>query len=151
MGSTLRSTMLEIQLRLVTYMLLYSLCIIFVPMQCYQFVGMLPILCKMLTKSSIYLGFAHSASHHSQNLVSFAWVIYTPQGQLVSLVCVYLQPSSNNVVEYSILIEILCNIILNVIQYLEVLLDSLLVVSQLNCMYRIRYPMLLTRFLRVRL
>ena len=64
---------------------------------------------------------------------------------------VCLQPSSNNVVEYSAVIELLRDVISHGVLSLEVRLDLQLVVSQLNALYRIRDPTLLQRFLRVRL
>ena len=54
-----------------------------------------------------------------------------------------LEPSSNNVDEYSVIIEILHDAIFNGIQSLEVCLDSQLIVSQLNGWYRVRGPTLL--------
>ena len=60
---------------------------------------------------------------------------------------VCLHPSSNNVAYYSVVIELLFHA--NGIRFLEVLLDSQLIVLQLNGMYRVRDPMLLRRFLRV--
>ena len=57
--------------------------------------------------------------------------------------------SSNNVVEYSAIIELLRDAILHGILSLEVCLDSELVVSYLNGLYHVRDPTLLRRFLRV--
>ena len=37
----------------------------------------------------------HGASRHTKNLVSAAWVIYTPTGQVLSSGGVCLRPSSN--------------------------------------------------------
>jgi ribonuclease HI len=53
----------------------------------------------------------------------------------------------NNVVEYSVIIELLCNAISHGIRSLEVRLDSQLVVCQLNSSYHVHDPMLLQRFL----
>ena len=78
---------------------------------------------------SIYIGFADGASRHTQNSASAAWVIYTPTGQVLSLGGVCLRPSSNNVVEYSVVIELLRDAISHGIFSLEVRLDSQLVVS----------------------
>ena len=50
---------------------------------------------------------------------------------------VCLEPSMNNVVEYNVVIEILCDAISHGVQYLEVLLDSQLVVCQLNNSYHV--------------
>jgi ribonuclease HI len=86
----------------------------------------------MSTESSVYLGFTDKASHHTQNLTSAAWVVYSPEGLLVSSGGVCLGISMNNVVEYSVVIELLCNVISHGIRSLEVLLDSQLVVCQLN-------------------
>ena len=72
-------------------------------------------------------------------------------GQVLSLRGVCLWPSSNNVVEYSVIIELLCDAISHGLLSLEVRLDSQLVVSQLNGSYRIRDPILLRRLLHVRL
>ena len=52
-------------------------------------------------ESSTFIGFTDGASRHT------AWVIYTPMGQVLSLGGVCLQPSSNNVAEYSAVIELL--------------------------------------------
>ena len=64
---------------------------------------------------------------------------------------VCLQPSSNNVVEYSVVIELLRDAILHGVLSLEVRLDSELVVSQLNGLYHVRDLTLLRSFLHVRL
>ena len=105
----------------------------------------------MSMESSVYIGFADSASHHTQNSALVAWVTYTPMNQVLSAVGVCLRPSSNNVAEYSSVIELLCDSISHGIHSLEVCLDSQLVVSQLNVLYHIRDPTLLRIFLRVRL
>jgi hypothetical protein len=47
------------------------------------------------------------ASCHTQNMASVAWVIYSPKGQLVSSGGIPLEPSMDNVNEYSIIIELL--------------------------------------------
>ena len=62
-------------------------------------------------ESSIYLGFVDGSSHHTQNLALATSVIYAPKCHLVSLGGVCLDPSSNNVVEHSVLIELLCDAI----------------------------------------
>jgi ribonuclease HI len=102
-------------------------------------------------KSSVYLLFTDGASRHTQNLASTAWVVYSPEGQLVSTSGVCLGPSTNNVVKYNVVIYILCDAIIHGIHSLEVLLESHLVVCQLNDIYGVRDPTLLQRFLRVRL
>jgi ribonuclease HI len=103
----------------------------------------------MSTESSIYLGFTDGAIHHTRNLASAAWVVYSPEGQLVSSDGVCVGPSMNNVAEYSIVIELLRDAISHGIRSLEVRMDSQLVVCQLNGSYHVRDPTLLQRFLRV--
>src|SRR5713226_538295 len=105
----------------------------------------------MSSESSTFIGFAVGASRHTQPSASAAWVIFTPMGQELSSGGVCLWPSSNNVVEYSAVIELLRDAISHGVRSLEVRLDSELVVSQLNGLYHVRDPMLLRRFLRVRL
>ena len=70
-------------------------------------------------------------------------MIYTPTGQVLSLGGVCLRPSLNNVAEYSDVIELLHDAISHGVHSFEVRLDSQLVVSQLNGLYRIRDPNLL--------
>ena len=94
-------------------------------------------------ESSIYLGFADSVNCHTRNLASAAWVVYSPEGQLVSLGGICLGPSTNNVAEYNVVIEILRDVISYGFRYLQVRLDSQLVVCQLNNSYRVRDPTLL--------
>jgi ribonuclease HI len=95
------------------------------------------------TEYSVYLGFTYGASHHTKNLASTAWVVYSPKGLLVSLGGVCLGPSMNNVVEYSVIIEVLHDAISHGIRSLEVHLDSQLVVCQLNDNYCVSDPTLL--------
>jgi len=89
------------------------------------------------------------AIHHTQNMASATWVIYSPKGQLVSSGGVCLEPSTNNVVEYRIVIELLHDAISHGVQSLEVQMDFQLVVCQLNDSYHVRDPTLLRRFLWV--
>ena len=102
-------------------------------------------------ESYAYIGFADGASFHTQHSTSIAWVIYTPTGQVLSSGGVCLWPSSNNDVEYSVIIKLLRDATSHGVFSLEVCLDSQLVVSQLNGLYLIRDRTLLRRFLRVRL
>jgi ribonuclease HI len=97
-------------------------------------------------ESSIYLGFANKGNHHTQNLASTAWVLYSPECLLVSSGGIFLGPSMNNVVKYSIIIELLRDAISHGILSLEVHLDSQLVVCQLNGSYHV-----LRQFLRIRI
>ena len=78
----------------------------------------------MSMESSIYIGFVDGASCHTQHSASTTWVIYTPTGQVLSSGGVCLWPSSNNVVEYSAIIELLRDAISHGVLPLEVRLDS---------------------------
>ena len=75
-------------------------------------------------ESSVYIGFIDGASRHTQNSASATWVIYTPTGQVLSSGGVFLQPSSNNVAEYSVIIELLHYSISHGVLSLEVCLGS---------------------------
>ena len=74
-------------------------------------------------ESSIYIGFSDGASSHTQNSVSTTWVIYIPTVQVLSLGGICLWPSSNNVAEYSVVIELLRDVISHGVLSLEVCLD----------------------------
>ena len=93
-------------------------------------------------ESSVYIGSSHGDIHHTQNSALVSWVIYTPMGQVLSSGGICLRPSSNNVVKYSIVIELLHDAISHGVLSLEVCLDSQLVVSQLNGLYHVRDPTL---------
>ena len=78
----------------------------------------------MSMESSAYIGFADGASRYTQNLSSTAWVIYTPTGQVLSSRGICLRPSSNNVAEYSAIINLLRDAISHGVLSLKVHLDS---------------------------
>ena len=83
----------------------------------------------MSLESLVYIGFTDGASRHTQNSASTSWVIYTPTGQVLSSGGVCLQPSSDNVAEYSVIIELLRDAISHGVHSLEVRIDLQLVVS----------------------
>jgi ribonuclease HI len=105
----------------------------------------------MSSESEVYVGFADGASRHTRRLASATWVIFTPFGQLMSSGGICLGEATNNVVEYSAVIELLRDALSHGISHLRVYLDAQLVVSQLNGVYRVYDPTLHRRFLRVRL
>jgi ribonuclease HI len=97
-----------------------------------------------MSESSLhYIGFADGASRSTQNLASAAWAIYSPTNELVSLRGVCLGRVTNNIAEYSFVIELLVDAISLGIHHLVVRLDSQLVVLQLSNVYTIRSPTLL--------
>ena len=79
--------------------------------------------------SKRYIGFADGTSHHTCNLASATWVIYSPSRQLVALGGACLGPATNNVAEYRAVIELLWDALSRGITQLEFQLDSQLVVS----------------------
>jgi ribonuclease HI len=65
----------------------------------------------MSVSSLPYIGFADGASHSTQNLASVAWAIYAPTNELISLQGVCLSRATNNIAEYSAVIELLTDVI----------------------------------------
>ena len=105
----------------------------------------------MSTPLQTYFGFADGACRSTQNISSATWVIYSPSDELVSMHGVSLGQTTNNIAEYSAVIELLSESISFGIRSLIVRLDSELVVLQLNRVYAIRNPVLLRLCLRVRI
>ena len=62
-----------------------------------------------------------------------------------------LDSSTNNITEYSAIIELLLDVILHGIQHIVVHLDSQLAMLQLNGQYWVRNSSILRKFLRVKL
>jgi ribonuclease HI len=96
----------------------------------------------MSSESKVFVGFADSVIRHTRRLASIAWVIFTPQGQLISSRGIYLGDATNNVTEYNAVIELLCDTLSHGISHLQVYLYAHLVVSQLNGVYCIYDPTL---------
>ena len=98
-----------------------------------------------------FVGFADGASRSTRNLSSAVWVIYDPAGELVNLQGVCLGRATNNIAEYSAVLELLIEAVDLGIRELLVYLDSQLVVLQLNIHYSVRNPSILPLYLRVHL
>jgi ribonuclease HI len=96
----------------------------------------------MSSDSEVFVGYADNASWHTRRLASTAWVIFTPQGQLLSSGGICLGDTTNNVTEYSAIVELLRDAFSLGISHLWVYLDAKLVVSQLNRVYRVQDPTL---------
>lgn len=82
--------------------------------------------------------FFYGACHSTRNLSSVAWELFTPDGALVDLQGIYLGRTSNNIVEYNVVIELLSEAVSLGIINLVVKLGSQLVVLQLNNHYSVR-------------
>jgi len=98
-----------------------------------------------------FISYADGASRSTQNLSSTTWAIFAPNGELVSLQGICISRSTNNIVEYSTMFELLFDAIMNGIRRLVVRLDSQLVVLQLVGIYLVRSPTILRMALRVHL
>lgn len=105
----------------------------------------------MTSELLVYTGFVDGVIRHTLNLASVTWVIYEPSSQLLSSGSTCLGPSTNNIADYSDVIELLLEAMSNGIQRMVVLLDSELVVSQLNGSYQVRDSSILRKYLRVKL
>ena len=96
----------------------------------------------MSSESEVFVGFTDDANPHTWRLASTAWVIFTPQGQLLSSGGICLADTTNNVIEYNAVLEFLLDALSLGISRLWVYLDAQLVVSQLNGVYHIYDPTL---------
>jgi ribonuclease HI len=82
----------------------------------------------MLESSPPHIGFVDGARCSTQSLASAAWVIYAPTNELISLRGVCLDRATNNIAEYSTVIELLIDAILLDICHLVIRLNLQLVV-----------------------
>ena len=65
----------------------------------------------MSVSSLPYIGFVDGSSLSTQNLAFAAWEIYAPTDELISLHGVCLGRATNNIVEYSAVIELLTGVV----------------------------------------
>ena len=87
---------------------------------------------------SIYTSLEDGSSHHTQDLASLAWVVYSHDGKLLTSIGLFLGRVMNNVVEYHSVTSLLIEASSLGISFMVVRLYSQLVVSQLNHVYDIR-------------
>jgi hypothetical protein len=66
----------------------------------------------------VFVRFVDSASRHTRKLDSIAWVIFTPQGQLLSSGGICLGDATNNVFKYSTVLDLLHDTLLHGISHL---------------------------------
>jgi hypothetical protein len=102
---------------------------------------------QMSVSSLRYIGFTDGASRSTKNLSSSTWEIYTPMNELISIHDVFLGRATNNIAEYSAIIELLTDDVSLGIRHLVVRLDSKLVVLQLSNVYAIQSSTLLRVYL----
>jgi ribonuclease HI len=78
----------------------------------------------MSSESEVFIGFADDASQNTWRLASVAWVIFTPQGQFLSLGGICLGDTTKNITEYNAVIELLRDALSLGISHLRVYLDA---------------------------
>ena len=93
-----------------------------------------------------FYDFADGCFHHTLNLTSAAWVLYSLAKYLVSSGAICIGPTTNNIFEYQAVIGLLTEVASQDVHNLVVLMDSQLMVCHLNHVYTIRNPMLLCLF-----
>ena len=98
-----------------------------------------------------FYGFVDGACHHTLNLTSATWVLYSPAHNLFSSGAVCIGLATNNIVKYQAVIDLLVDVPSQDIHDLVVFMDSQLVVCHINHVYTIGNPTLLFPFRRVRL
>jgi ribonuclease HI len=101
--------------------------------------------------SAFHIGYTDGASCWTQNLASTTWALYTPSHELLHSSGICLGSATNNQAEYTAIIGLLSKARSRHIRHLSVLLDSQLVVLQLNNVYRVRDPYLFRKYLQVTL
>ena len=97
--------------------------------------------------STPYIGYADGASIYSWNLASAGWAIFTPLHAVVLSNGVCIGPATNNQIEYDAVRGLLADALSHRILHLHVRINSLLLVMQLNGVYRVHNPVLFRRYL----
>ena len=92
----------------------------------------------VLVMQMAFYGFVDGACHHTLNLASTTWVLYSPAEDFVSSGAVCIGPATNNIVEYEAVIGLLTESASQDVHNLVVLMDSQLMVFHLNHVYTIR-------------
>jgi len=104
---------------------------------------------QMSTSLELYFGYDDGASYSNRNLSSTTCGIFAPNDGLLSLKGICIGRSTNNIVEYSTMVELLFDAISHGICLLVIRLDSQLMVLQLTNVYSVRVPTILCMLLRV--
>jgi hypothetical protein len=102
---------------------------------------------QMDPSSCFYIGYVDGASHHSRNLASTAWALFTPMHTLIHSSGVCVGSATNNQVEYDVVIGLLADALDHHICHLHVCLDSQLLIMQLNDIYHVHNPILFRKYL----
>ena len=105
----------------------------------------------MLPPPTYHIGYADGISRWTQNLASATWALYTRSHEMLHSSSICLGSTTNNQAEYTVIIGLLADAQHHHIRHLSVLLNSQLVVLQLNNVYPIRDPCLFRKYFQVRL
>ena len=106
----------------------------------------------MSTSLKTYIGFADGTYRSIQNISSATWVIYSPTDELVSIHGICLSKKTNNISEYSAIIELLFDTISFCIWNFIIRFHlELVVLLHLNRVHSIKHRVLLRLFFKVRL
>jgi ribonuclease HI len=103
----------------------------------------------MSSTPSFHIGYANGTNRSSHNVVSTAWVIFSPSNEFLDSRGIFLNRATNNIAEYEAVIALMTNASALGILSLVVWLDSKLVISQLTSHYSVRNPVLYRKYLRV--
>jgi len=131
------------------WLLLYKKCVIHFCVVWFDVLFCKHISCLLCFFSTLQMsmyphnGFTNGACQSTQNLSSTSWAIYDPHGELINLQGICLGQTTNNIAEYSTIIELLSEAIPLDIWDLVVNLDSQLIILQLNGKYSVRKPQIL--------
>ena len=96
-----------------------------------------------------YIRYADGMDKSSQNAASVAWVIFSPNNELLDSEGISLGRATNNLAKYEPVIDLLMNASALGIRSLVVRLDSKLVISQLTSRYFVLHAMLYHKYLRL--
>ena len=103
----------------------------------------------MLT--TCFIGFVDGASHHTKNLASSSWALYTPTYSLLWQAGVCIGHATNSQAEYTTVTRLPTDVVRMGIRNIQVHLVSQLIVAQLNGFYTVYNIILQHRYLQVRL
>ena len=110
-----------------------------------------PIFCLVApfrcTPSTPYTSYVNRTSHYSRNLASAGWAILNPLHTLILSNGVCIGTATNNQAEYDAVRGLLADSLSHRMLHLHVHLDSLLLVMQLNGVYRLHNTILFRRYL----
>lgn len=101
------------------------------------------------TSLELYIGYVDGANRSSWRLFSTTWDVFAQNGKLASMQGICIGFSTNDIVEYSAMVELLFDVIWHDLRCLFIRFDSQLVVLQLANVYYVRNLTILCMVLRV--